>query len=94
MKMAIRLDMFELGLDQEITILDLRPRMTAEAFEHAALQPQNESLCEYVLDEIDARRPALEAIGEPSPLPACGRRAGSPDRPLVSSRSSCRTMLA
>ena len=44
MKMAIRLDLFEQGVDQEITILDLKPRMTAEAFEHAALQPQNESL--------------------------------------------------
>jgi hypothetical protein len=59
MKMAIRLNEFAQGLDQEITILDLKPRMTVDSFEHSALQPQNESRnesqYENFLNEIDVR---------------------------------------
>ena len=59
MKMAIRLNEFATGLDDEITILDLTPRMTVDSFEHSALQPQNESRnesqYENFLNEIDVR---------------------------------------
>jgi hypothetical protein len=55
MKMAIRLNEFAEGLDQEITILDLKPRMNVDSFEHSALQPLNESLSENFLNEIDVR---------------------------------------
>jgi hypothetical protein len=63
MKMAIRLNEFAEGLDQEITILDLKPRMNVGSFEHSALQPQsvsrnesqNESQYENFLNEIDVR---------------------------------------
>jgi hypothetical protein len=59
MKMAIRLDEFAEGLDQEITILDLKPRMNVDSFEHSALRPQNESQnesqYENFLNEIDVR---------------------------------------
>ena len=59
MKMAIRLNEFAEGLDQEITILDLKPRMNVDFLEHSALQPQsesrNESQYENFLNEIDVR---------------------------------------
>ena len=63
MKMAIRLNEFATGLDDEITILDLTPHMTVDSFAHSALQPQNESRnesrnesqYENFLNEIDVR---------------------------------------
>jgi hypothetical protein len=55
MKMAIRLNEFATGLDDEMTILDLKPRVNAASFEHSVLQPQNESLYENFLNEIDVR---------------------------------------
>ena len=43
MKMAVRLNEFAEGLDAEITILDLKPRMKAELTEHALISHRNES---------------------------------------------------
>ena len=54
MKMAIRLNEFATGLDDEMTILDLKPRIKTEVIEHASIDPQNESLYETFLAQIDA----------------------------------------
>ena len=43
MKMAVRLNEFAEGLDAEITILDLKPRMKVELTEHALISHRNES---------------------------------------------------
>lgn len=61
MKMAIRLNEFAEGLDEEITILDLKPRMKAELIEHLSIGPQNTSLTANFLQQINAR--ARHALG-------------------------------
>jgi hypothetical protein len=61
MKMAIRLNEFAEGLDDEITILDLKPRMKAELIEHSSIGPQNESPTANFLQQINAR--ARHALG-------------------------------
>jgi hypothetical protein len=53
--MAIRLNEFAEGLDQEITLLDLNPRLTTEVIEHSSIGPRNESWNKNCLDQIDAR---------------------------------------
>jgi hypothetical protein len=55
MKMAIRLNEFAEGLDAEITILDLNPRMKAELIEHSSIGHRNESPYKNGPGEIDAR---------------------------------------
>jgi hypothetical protein len=55
MKMAIRLNEFAEGLDDEMTILDLKPRLKTKVIEYSSIEPQNESWNENCLAEIDAR---------------------------------------
>jgi hypothetical protein len=54
MKMAIRLNEFAEGLDDEITILDLKPRITTEVIEKPPVGRQGDSLYQNFLDPIDA----------------------------------------
>ena len=54
MKMAIRLNEFAEGLDDKITILDLKPRVTTKVIEHSSIEPQNELPYESFLDKIVA----------------------------------------
>jgi hypothetical protein len=61
MKMAIRLNEFTEGLNDEITILDLKPRMKAELIEHSSIGPQNESPTANFLQQINTR--AGHALG-------------------------------
>jgi len=64
MKMAIRLNEFAEGLDDKITILDLKPRITTEGIEHPPVERQSDSLYQKFLDPIDAwGRRVLRANG-------------------------------
>ena len=61
MKMVIRLNEFAEGLDDKITILDLKPRMKAESIEHASIGPQNELPHANFLEQINTW--ARQALG-------------------------------
>ena len=64
MKMAIRLNEFAEGLDDEMTILDLKPRVTTEVIEHSSIEPKNESPYENFLQQLNAwARHALGSRG-------------------------------
>ena len=54
MKMAIRLNEFAEGLDDEITILDLKPRLKTKVIEYSPIGPQYESLYENFLERLNA----------------------------------------
>ena len=54
MKMAIRLNECAEGLDAEIMILDLRPRLKLEVIEQSAIGHRDQLLYENGLDEINA----------------------------------------
>ena len=54
MKMAVRLNEFAEGLDDKITILELKPRPKKDAIEHSSISPQNESPHANFLEQINA----------------------------------------
>jgi hypothetical protein len=64
MKMAIRLNEFAEGLDDELTILDLKPRLKTKVIEYSPIEPLNESPHENFLQQINAwARHALGSRG-------------------------------